>query len=208
MCCGSSSFYISTIVLPGMTVLTNRAPSDAMPSGRNSESCLAFTQSPRADYTNQESNPAALSNRCNQCKVHLGGTGGSGPKHGEQTGHQWQPAYACTNCGVAFRKKKKCKTHITTKACVVAAQPSTAALGLSGGLYGGKPSVLSHPVTVIHIPVVPVPAATNNTTGLSLLDLGPSSRSGSKEWQTVPSNKDEVRHIYDEYTVIRLMRFP
>ncbi|KAI0780419.1 hypothetical protein BD413DRAFT_1742 [Trametes elegans] len=51
--------------------------------------------------------------RCNECKATLEGRKARA-HHRDVLGHQWQPAYACTACRQAFRKKKLFHAHAHT----------------------------------------------------------------------------------------------
>ncbi|KAI0672708.1 hypothetical protein C8Q78DRAFT_1020973 [Trametes maxima] len=101
---------------------------------------------------------------CNECKGPLLGRKG-GRRHGELSGHEWQPLFHCRGCKGGFKKNKLYEEHLSscTSGTVVKPQPTTLAatpakpiiitpkLRLSAN---AKPSVLSHPVTVVPIPPV------------------------------------------------------
>ncbi|KAI0332621.1 hypothetical protein GY45DRAFT_459775 [Cubamyces sp. BRFM 1775] len=48
--------------------------------------------------------------RCNQCKMPVGSRKGA-RKHGEETGHNWQPAFQCLDCHQTFNRRKQFKQH-------------------------------------------------------------------------------------------------
>ncbi|KAI0636427.1 hypothetical protein C8Q77DRAFT_501183 [Trametes polyzona] len=57
----------------------------------------------------------AIIRRCNQCNELFEN---SGKQHGADTGHKWQPGYACAGCGDAFPTKRGCRNH-TFRCCSV-----------------------------------------------------------------------------------------
>ncbi|KAH9900830.1 hypothetical protein C8Q73DRAFT_220556 [Cubamyces lactineus] len=49
--------------------------------------------------------------RCNQCKVPCSGRKGA-RRHGEETGHRWQPAFECLGCHQTFNRRKQWEGHV------------------------------------------------------------------------------------------------
>ncbi|KAI0647557.1 hypothetical protein C8Q79DRAFT_1009635 [Trametes meyenii] len=118
---------------------------------------------------------------CNECKEPFTGRK-RGRLHGESSGHDWQPVFHCQGCKKGFKKNKLYNLHLPScpaGSVIAKPQPTTAsptgrpthAINIAHKFStNAKPSVLSHPVTVIPVPPARVQHADASNSSSSPLD--------------------------------------